>query len=327
MAQKVRWGILAPGGIARKFAEGLQSAAGAELIAVGSRSKDRADAFADEFDIPRRHGSYADLVQDDEVDAIYVATPHPAHKDCSILCLKAGKAVLCEKPLAVNASEAEEMIQVARAEGVFLMEAMWTRFLPSIVKLREIIASGEIGEVRMVMADFGFRSGWNPDSRLLDPALAGGGLLDVGIYPLSLASMILGSPCEVKALAHLGETGVDEQAGMVLSYEAGRLAMLACGVRTRTPHEAVVIGTEGRIHLHELWWRGSGMSLRVEDKLIREIDEPIEGNGYNYEAEEVGRCLEAGQTESETMPLDESLQLARTMDEIRKQWGLKYPFE
>jgi dihydrodiol dehydrogenase / D-xylose 1-dehydrogenase (NADP) len=327
MAKTVRWGILGAGKIARKFAAGVQSAAGAELAAVGSRSEAKAHAFGDEFDIPHRCGSYEDLAQSSEVDAVYVATPHPMHKDPSILCLNAGKAVLCEKPFTVNAAEAEEVIAAARANDVFCMEAMWSRFLPPIVRLREMLAAGAIGDVRMVMADFGFRCGWNPNSRLLDPHLAGGGLLDVGIYPLSLAAMILGEARQVSGLAHLGETGVDEQAGMVLSYDGGRLALLATGVRTTTPMEAWVLGTEGKIHLHHAWWHGSRMTLTAQGKDPEDIDVPVEGNGYNYQVEEVGRCLAAGKTESDIMPLAETLSVLRTMDRLRALWGLKYPME
>ena len=327
MAEKVGWGIIGAGKIARKFAAGLKAAKGAELIAIGSRTQEKADAFGDEFDIPHRHASYEALAADPEVHAVYVATPHPMHKDPSILCLNAGKAVLCEKPFTVNAVEAEQVIRVARKNKVFCMEAMWTRFLPPIVKLRELLADGVIGEVRMVMADFGFRSGWDPEGRLLNLRLAGGGLLDVGIYPISLAAMILGEAKEVSGLAHVGETGVDEQAGMVLSYEGGRLAVLATGVRTKTPMEAWILGTEGRLHLHHAWWHGSPMTLEFDGREPEQIQVPVEGNGYNYEAEEVGRCLAAGKTESDVMPLNETLSIVKTMDRLRALWGVKYPME
>ena len=277
--------------------------------------------------MPHRHSSYEELVADGDVEAVYVATPHPMHKPCSILALRAGKAVLCEKPFTVNAAEAEEVIAAAKDAGAFLMEAMWTRFLPPIVEVRRLLAEGAVGEVRMVMADFGFRGGWNPAGRLLNPVLAGGGLLDVGIYPVSLASMILGSPTEVTGLAHIGETGVDEQAGMVLAYEGGRLAVLAAGVRTQTPHEAVILGTEGQIRLHHGWWHGSRITVCSKGKDPEDIDVPVTGNGYNYQAEEVAGCLAEGKTESQTMSLSETLEIMRTLDALRAQWGLKYPME
>lgn len=327
MGEKLRWGIIGAGSIARKFAEGLKQVESAELVAIGSRSQKKADKFGSDHGVPHRHGSYEALAADSDVDVAYIATPHPMHKPSSILCLEAGKAVLCEKPFAVNAAEAEEVIAVARRKGLFLMEAMWSRFVPPMVKLRELLAGGVIGEVRMVMADFGFRCGWDPESRLLNPALAGGGLLDVGVYPISLASMILGEPVSVTGLADIGKSGVDEQAGMVLSYEGGRLAVLATAVQTTTPHEASILGTDGRIRLHSGWWHGSRMTIHAGKKEPEDIDVPMTGNGFNYEVEEVARCLAAGKTESDVMPLDETVSIMRTMDELRRQWGLIYPME
>ncbi len=327
MGEKLRWGIIGTGSIARKFAEGLKDVESAELVAIGSRSQKKADRFGSDFAIPHCHGSYEALAADSDVDVAYIATPHPMHKPSTILCLEGGKAVLCEKPFTVNAAEAEEVIAVARRKGLFLMEAMWTRFVPPIVKLRELLADGVIGEVRMVMADFGFRCGWDPEGRLLNPALAGGGLLDVGVYTVSLASMILGQPVSVAGLADIGKTGVDEQAGIVLSYEGGRLAVLATGVQTTTPHEATILGTDGWIRLHGGWWRGSRITIHAAKKEPRDIDVPMTGNGFNYEVEEVARCLGAGKTESDVMPLDETLNIMKTMDELRRQWGLEYPME
>ena len=327
MAEKLRWGILATARIARKFAAGLKSSECGELVAAGSRSQEKADAFGEELSIPRRHGSYQALADDGEVDAIYVATPHPMHKDAAILCLQAGKAVLCEKPFTVNAAQAEQVIAVARERGVFCMEAMWSRFLPSVQKAKEIVESGRIGELRMIMADFGFRTGWDPEGRLLDPELAGGGLLDVGIYPLSLAGMFFGEAKEVASLAHLGETGVDEQAGIVIKYAGGRIGAMTTGVRIHTPMEAWLLGTEGKIHLHHPWWRGGKLTILKDQDELETIEPPMVGNGYNYEADEVARCIAAGKTESDVMPLDETLSLIRTMDAIRAQWGLKYPME
>jgi len=322
----VRWGILGPGNIAKRFAEALKDVRGAELAAVGSRSQAKADAFGEQYGIPRRHGSYEALVGDADVDAIYVATPHPMHAPCSILALEAGKAVLCEKPFTANAAQAEQVIAAARRAGVFCMEAMWTRFLPPITRLRQLVAEGSVGELRMVIADFGFRCGWDPSSRLLDAALAGGGLLDVGVYAISLAGMLLGEAQDVAGLADVGSTGVDEQAGIVLRYAGGRLAVLATGVRTTTPQEAWVLGADGRVHLHGPWWRGGRLTV-FRGKDTQDIDVPQVGNGFNYQAEEVARCLAAGKTESDVMPLDESLSIMRTMDKLRKLWGVRYPFE
>jgi predicted dehydrogenase len=325
--EEVSWGILGTGAIASKFAEGLQSVDGAELAAVGSRDRQRADVFGEKWDAPRRHGCYVELADDPEVDVVYVATPHVFHRENSILCMEAGKAVLCEKPLAINAEQVRQMIDCARSQGVFLMEAMWTRFLPPIERLNELIAEGRIGEPRLLRAEFCFRAGWDPEGRLLNPELGGGALLDVGCYTVALASQLFGGPPEeVCALAHLGETGVDEQSAMLLRYAEGRLAVLTCAVRTSTPHEALVAGTEGWIRAHDPWWSGSRLTVATEDGQ-ETLEFQIEGNGYNYEAAEVGTCLREGLTESETMPLEESLSVAETMDRIRQQWGLVYPAE
>jgi len=327
MSDKLRWGILATGHIARKFAAGVRQTDCGEVVAVGSRTQAKADAFGREFDIPHRHGSYEALAADADVDAVYVATPNPMHAENAILCLKNRKAVLCEKPFAVNAAQASEMIDSARAAGLFLMEAMWTRFLPPIREAKRLVDSGAIGELRMIMADFGFRGDWDPARRTLSADLAGGGLLDVGIYPISLSSMFFGPASAVAAEAHIGETGVDEQAGMVVKYGGGRISVMAAGVRTRTPMEAWLLGTEGRIHLHREWWRGSELTLMVKDKDPETFAPPVAGNGFNYQIDEVARCIAAGKRESDIMPLDETLSIMTLLDDIRAQWGLKYPME
>ena len=324
--EKVRWGILGCGNIAKKFAKALDVLDDAELVAVGSRKQQTADAWADEFGVPRRHGSYKALADDGQVDAVYVATPHPMHKENTMLCLQAGKAVLCEKPFTVNAAEARAVIGLARRKNVFCMEAMWPRFMPALARTRELLAEKAIGEVRMVKADFGFRMGWNPESRWLNPALGGGGLLDMGVYTVSLAHMVLGKPTRVAGLAHIGETGVDEQAAMVLAYDTGQIALLSCAVRTSLPSHARIVGTEGSIYL-PAFWRGGDIVLARDGRETEEIVPECIGNGFNYEADEVARCLRAGKIESDVLPLDESLEIMQTMDELRAQWGLKYPTE
>ena len=327
MADKTRWGILATGRIAHSFATGLKALPDAELVAVGSRAQESADKFAAEFNVPRAHASYEALAADPQVDAIYVSTPHPMHKDNTILCLNAGKAVLCEKPFTINARDAAEVVAVARRKKVFLMEAMWSRFLPPVAAVRKMLADGAVGDVRMVSADFGFRAGENPASRLFDPALGGGGLLDVGVYAVSFCSMVLGEAAEVAGVAEIGGTGVDSQAAVVMKYAGGRIGQIATGVRTGTPMEATIMGTDGYIRLHRPWWRGGRVTLHRGDAVVWTIDEPVAGNGYNYEAAEVAACLRAGKTESAVMPLDETLAIMRTLDRIRAQWGLKYPME
>jgi len=322
----VRWGILGPGNISKKFATGLDSVPDAKIMAVGSRNIERANEFAESFNIPTAYDSYEALVADPNVDVIYIGTPHSFHKEHTILCLNAGKHVLCEKPFAINTAEASEMVSTAREKGLFLMEAMWTRYLPTLVKTRALIADGVIGDVRMVQVDFGFRAGVNPEGRLFDPALGGGALLDVGIYPLSLAHMILGTPARLTSLAHLGDTGVDEQTAFILGYDQGQMAVLSTAIRTNTPHEAFIIGTSGWIKIHGPWWVSDTLTLK-KDGQEDIISCPMVGNGYNYEAAEVGNCIRSGRLESEIMSLDETLAILGLMDEIRAQIGLRYPME
>jgi dihydrodiol dehydrogenase / D-xylose 1-dehydrogenase (NADP) len=327
MTDKIRWGILSTGWIAKKFAEGLSVLPDAEIVAVGSRAQETADAFGDEYGVPHRHASYEALVGDQDVDVIYIGTPHPFHKDNAILSLEAGKAVLLEKPFTINAGEAEEVIALAREKGLFLMEAMWSRYIPIIVKLRELLAEGAIGEVRMLTADLGFRSEFDPKSRLFNLELGGGALLDVGIYPISFASMVLGTPSRIASMAHLGQTGVDEQAGIVFGYDGGQLAILHTALQTSTAIEATVMGTKGKIRVHSAWFYGTTLTLSIEGRDDEAISLPYEGNGYNFEAAEVMRCLREGKLESDVMPLDETLAIMQTLDTIRAQWGFKYPME
>lgn len=327
MDGKLRWGIIGTGAIARQFAEGLKSSRQGGLHAVGSRSREGANAFGEAFGCARRHATYEGLAGDPEVDLVYVATPHSLHKANTLMALEAGKPVLCEKPFAINRAEAEAMADAARARKLFLMEAMWTRYFPIMRELRRLVADGAIGDVRMIQADFGFRAEFEAESRLFDPRFGGGSLLDVGIYPLSLASMLLGKATRIAALADLGKTGVDEQAAFTLGYPKGELAILSSAIRTETQQEATIIGTTGYLRIHPPFWRPSSMTLVREGIEERRIDLAYEGNGYNYEADEAAECVRAGKLESATMPLAETLDLMETMDAIRAQWGLRYPME
>lgn len=327
MSQPFRWGILGLGNIAGQFATGLKAIPDATLAAVGSRSQEKADTFGEKFGAARRHGSYRALAEDPEVDAVYVASPHPMHKDDALLCLNHGKAVLCEKPFTINAREAEEVIAAARKNNAFLMEAMWSRFTPVWAKIRQLLAEGAIGEPRMLQADFGFQAGFDPKSRLFDPALGGGALLDVGVYCVSLASMLFGTPVAQTGLATLGATGIDEQSAFVLRYGNGELAVLSTAVRTNTPHEATILGTSGSIRVESPWWIPKVLTLSQQGKDTQRIEIPFDGNGYNYEALEVMDCVRRGETESRHLPLSETLQIMQTMDALRAQWGLKYPQE
>jgi predicted dehydrogenase len=321
-----RWGILSTGRIAGVFATGLASLPDAELVAVGSRSTASAAAFAERFHVPRAYASYDELVADPDIDAIYIATPHSSHAEDALRAIATGKAVLCEKPFTINATEAATVVAAARARGVFVMEAMWTRFLPVFVAIREQIAAGRIGEVRLLSADFGFRTAVNPASRLFDPALGGGALLDVGVYCVSLASMLFGPPTGIQSLANLGSTGVDEQAAILLGHASGAMALLATATRTDTPHEATILGTAGMIRVAAPWWAARAYRITV-DGVTEDCALPPLGNGYAHEAAEVARCVRAGLTESPIMPLDETIAIMRTLDALRAQWGLRYPME
>ena len=324
----IRWGILGTGGIARKFAEGLALLPDARMTAVGSRTQASADAFGANWKIPNRHGSYAALMADPEVDAVYIATPHTLHRENALGCLAAGKAVLCEKPFTINARQAAEVLDMARKQRIFLMEAMWTRFLPVFVKIRSLLAEGAIGDVRQVQADFAFRADFDPKGRLFDPALGGGALLDIGVYPVSLASMVFGeTPRRTASLAVLGATGVDEQSAAVLEYSDGRMAVISFSLRFTSPQEACIIGTSGQIRIHRPWWHADTITVSRDGREEESITLPNLGNGYPHEAIEVMECIRSGKTESRVMPLDETLHIMQTLDAIRMEWGLKYPGE
>jgi predicted dehydrogenase len=317
MAKALRWGILSTGGIARTFTKDLAHVDEGVAVAVGSRSFDSANAFADEFDIPHRYGSYEELVGDPDVDAIYVGTPHPMHHDNAILALEHGKHVLVEKAFTVTAAEAREVVDVARRKGLFAMEAMWTRFLPSVVAIRELIARGELGEIVSVEADHGQWFDPDPSFRLFAPELGGGALLDLGVYPVSFASMILGSPNRIVALWDPAFTGVDAQTSMLFGYESGAQAILTCTLRARSATRACVTGEQARIEIDGSFYSATAFSLIDRDGAIRRFDFPREGRGLLYEAQEVARCVEAGFLESPIMPLDETISIMETMDSVR----------
>nr|MDT0660267.1 Gfo/Idh/MocA family oxidoreductase [Micromonospora sp. DSM 115978] len=319
-----RWGILATGNIAAQFANDLRLVPDAELVAVGSRSADAAKLFAAKHDIPRAYGSWQELAADPEVDVIYVATPHSAHHAATLTCLEAGRAVLCEKPFTLDRASSAELIEAARSRGVFLMEAMWMRCNPLVLRMVELIADGAIGTLTTVRADFGVFGPFPPESRMRARALGGGALLDLGVYPISLAHLLLGAPDQVRSWAQISPEGVDENTGVLLGYDSGAVAALTCGIIGATGVTASVAGTTGRIELPAPFFRPPYLTLHrggAEPEVIRG---EVVGGGYQYEAAEVQRCLAAGLTESPLVPHAVTLEVMGLLDAIREQIGVSY---
>jgi predicted dehydrogenase len=321
----VRWGVLGTGNIAAQFATDLALYPEGQITAVGSRSLASADRFADRFAITGRHGDYRSLVADKNVDAVYVATPHTLHEECALLAIELGKPVLVEKPFTINAAQASRVIAAARDRKVFVMEAMWTRFLPHITLLRELINQGLLGDIRSLTADFGELFPFDPEFRAFDPVLAGGALLDLAVYPISLASMILGAPQSLSAVSTFTTTGVDAQTAVTLLYDDGRMAVVFASIEAKTATRASVNGTLARLEIEGDFLAPATMHLIGEDGSSREYSVPHEGRGLRHQVIEVERCIGEGLLESPVMSLDETLQIMMTMDEARRQIGLSFP--
>ncbi|MEU3251784.1 Gfo/Idh/MocA family oxidoreductase [Streptomyces sp. NPDC006997] len=328
--ETVRWGVLATGGIAAAFTADLVDLPDAEVVAVGSRSRASAEAFAERFGIGRAHGSWAELAADAEVDVVYVATPHAAHRAAAGMCLEAGRAVLCEKPFTLNVREAAELVALARRRGVFLMEAMWMYCNPHLRRLKALVDDGAIGEVRTVQADFGLAGPFPPAHRLRDPAQGGGALLDLGVYPVSFAQLLLGEPSDVAARAVLSDEGVDLQTGALLSWDGGALASVHCSIVGGTAGTASVTGSHGRIDIPDGFFHPETFVLHRDgrDPEVFTAD-PADGprTTYRHQAREVMASLRAGRTESALVPLDGTLAVMRTLDAIRERVGVRYPGE
>lgn len=324
--KKINWGILSTGNIAESFTEDIKHVPDAEVVAVGSRNRDTAEAFGKKYNIPNRHSSYQSLANDPEVDVIYIATPHAFHAENSIMCMNAKKAVLCEKAFCIHAGEARAMISAARENNVFLMEALVTRHFPVIHQVLDWIADGLIGDVRIVQADRCIRGDFSMEDRALNPELGGGSLLDLGIYVIGFSSMIFGkAPKKTTGFGFIGDYGSDEQGASILEYYNGALAVLTFALRTATVNDAYIYGTEGYIKIPDLFAVPNHASLHINGEKELMFDKPILGNGLHYQVQEVHRCLRAGLLESPRMPLEESLQIMETMDKIRDVWDLKYP--
>lgn len=322
---KIRWGILATGAIAATFTADLQTLDDAEVVAVGSRSVGAAKTFAERHGIPRAHGSWAELAADPEVDIVYVATPHSSHHAAAGLCLDAGKAVLCEKPLTLDAAQAEDLFRRAEAAGVFFMEAMWTRMVPAVLRMVEMVRAGAIGEPRLVTADFSVSFGVGPEHRVRDPHLGGGALLDLGVYPLTISQLVFGTPSTVQAVATLTPEGVDDTTAVTLVHPGGGVAALTCSISADGSWSATVAGSEGRIEFGRGFTSPSGFSLYRADQPVARIEVPFLAGGMVHEAIEAQRCLREGLRESPLAPWSETLAVMRTMDAVREQVGVRYP--
>jgi dihydrodiol dehydrogenase / D-xylose 1-dehydrogenase (NADP) len=328
MAGTIRFGILGTGWIARKFADDLRYATGCTLAAVASRDAAKAKAFAEACaQKPVSFGSYEELAAFKDVDIIYIATPHNRHRDDALACLREGKHVLVEKPFALNRGQAEEIGAEARKRGLFAMEALWTRFLPAARGLMERIRGGAIGDVPMVVADLSFKRDFDPKSRLFDPGLAGGSLLDVGIYPITFAIMAAGRlPSAWKGYARLCSTGVDDAAAISLSFSGGTLASLSCGFAGEGHKDGIVYGSKATARLLSFWMT-KGWEISEGGKTVASFRDPSPGMGYQFEAMHAAECISMGVLDSPVMPMAESCAVMGIMDDLRKDWGVKYPGE
>ncbi|TIH33827.1 Gfo/Idh/MocA family protein [Subtercola vilae] len=325
MTQPVRWGILGTGGIASAFATDLLEN-GFELRAVGSRSNDSAAEFASRFGDPVAHGSYEALAADPDVDAIYVATPHPFHEEHALLAIRGGKHVLVEKPFTLNEAQASTLARAADEAGVVLLEAMWTRFLPHMVRIREIIAAGTLGEVRTVLADHNQLLSADPAHRMNNPALGGGALLDLGIYPISFAVDILGLPTRVLASSSPTATGVDRSTAVILEHDGGAQSVLHMALDTAGPNTAAVIGTAARIEIDRTWYAPTTFRVIGPDHtIIEEFEHSVHSRGMQYQAWELERLVAAGDGESPLLPVGQTVAIMGVLDEVRRQIGLVYP--
>ena len=323
----LRWGILATGRIAQEFTRDAQLA-GLHVAAVGSRSEASAQRFAADFGLERAHGSYAELAADPEVDIIYVASPHPMHFEHTMLAVTHGKHALVEKPFMLNQGEAEQVRQAAHAKGLLVTEAMWTRYLPHMVGLREILSSGALGEVRAVFADHTNVFTTDPKHRLNNLDLGGGALLDLGVYPISFAYDILGAPVSVQASARFGETGADTDVATVMTHRSGALSTSMTSARGAGPNTAHIVGTKGRIDVDRRWFTAAGFThYDAEANVVQRHSGAVEGRGMQFQALAAEACVAQGNLDGELMTLDDSVSIMGTLDEIRRQIGLAYPGE
>lgn len=324
----VKWGIIGAGRISSTFATALNSLEHTELVAVASRDLTRAQEFANKFQVKKTYNSYEELVKDPEIDVVYIGTPHTEHKANTALCITNGKAVLCEKPFTVNQKETQELIALAKEHKVFLMEGMWTKFLPTTKVVKQWIKDKIIGEVKYFNISFGYRTPYDITNRVYNPEVAGGALLDVGVYPITYVIHMMDKlPDQVVSSAYLGRSGVDDTNAIIFRYDNGVLANLCSSVASDTGKEAVIIGDKGKIVVPNFWSAESAELYDDTGKVIDAFFLPFTSNGFVYEAEEVNQCIREGRLESNALPLQDTLDIMKIMDDIRADWGLVYPQE
>jgi predicted dehydrogenase len=322
--KKLKWGIIGLGNIAHKFAADLLLCEKAQLLGVASRSKEKAHDFAKKYHAVKHYGSYRELAEDPDIDVVYIATPHPMHFENTLMCLKNGKHVLCEKPMGMNRNQVETMIKEARSDNLFLMEALWSRFIPSTFKLLELLNKDVIGKISFIRADFGFKADWDPQWRVYNKSLGGGSLLDIGIYPIYLSLLLLGNPVDIKAMARMSETEVDTFVAMLFDFRNGEKAVLESTVEADTPTEAYIYGEKGTIKLHTRFHHTTRITLIPHHDQEQTYEIGYRGNGYYHEIKEVSECIGQNSTESELFSHNDSLNLIATMDAVRKEIGLDY---
>jgi predicted dehydrogenase len=323
----LRWGILGTGWIAECFTTDLIEN-GFTVSAVGSRAQDTAEEFATRFGVSTAHGSYEALAADPNVDVIYVSTPHPFHASGARLALEHGKHVLVEKPFTLNEAEARDLADLAAARGLVVLEAMWTRWLPHMLRIHEILAEGTLGEVRTVFADHNQHVAENPEGRMYAPELGGGALLDLGIYPVSFAVDVLGLPATVSAISSPTATGVDRQTAMQFGYEDGRQAVLHCALDTAGPNTADILGTRGRIHLDTVWYTPTSFTVYDNDQqVVERYESSVTSRGMQYQAWALEQIVDAGAISGAELPIEQSVAIMGVLDTVRNQIGLRYPGE
>ncbi|PKQ69425.1 hypothetical protein BZG01_00385 [Labilibaculum manganireducens] len=322
----IKWGILGAGRIAKKFAEDFKVVNNGTIIAVASRSQDRSTEFAHEFEIPKAYSSYEEMVKNSDVDVVYIATPHNFHLEHARLCLNNGKSVLCEKPVTVNSAEFELLQNLAKEKNLFFMEALWTYYLPTIIEAMNWIREGKIGEVKQVQVSFGYAGNMDEKIRLANPDLAGGALLDIGVYGIAMAELVFGEEIEdIQAMAHFSKTGIDDYNSIQLKYISGGMAQISSSLVSELKNEAVICGTKGRIEIPQFWMAKKAFLISPDEKL-EFINKELQ-LGYNHEAFAVNELLKKGAVESSVIPLLKSKKILSIMDQVREQIGLKYPFE